>query len=66
MWILRTGVPWRDLPEEFGAWQTAWRLFDQWNGDGTLDIVPKGPATMSISRVLMPRTLTMAKLIEEI
>ena len=36
-WILRTGAPWRDLPEEFGSWQTAWRLFDQWNGDGTLD-----------------------------
>ncbi len=39
LWILRTGSPWRDLPEEFGAWQTAWRLFDQWNGDGTLDSV---------------------------
>jgi transposase len=37
LWILRTGAPWRDLSEEFGKWQTAWRLFDQWNGDGTLD-----------------------------
>lgn len=36
-WILRTGAPWRDLPEEFGPWQTVWRLFDGWNGDGTLD-----------------------------
>jgi transposase len=36
-WILRTGSPWRDLPDEFGPWQTAWRLFDRWNGDGTLD-----------------------------
>lgn len=41
LWILRTGSPWRDLPEEFGAWQSAWRLFDQWNGDGTLDSVLK-------------------------
>ncbi len=39
LWILRTGSPWRDLPEEFGAWQSAWRLFDQWNSDGTLDSV---------------------------
>jgi transposase len=37
LWVLRTGAPWRDLPEEFGAWQSAWRLFDQWNGNGTLD-----------------------------
>lgn len=33
-WILRTGSPWRDLPEEFGKWKSAWRLFDQWNHDG--------------------------------
>ena len=39
LWSLRTGSPWRDLPEEFGSWQTVWRLFDQWNHDGTLDSV---------------------------
>jgi transposase len=39
LWILRTGSPWRDLPEEFGPWQTAWRLFDKWNSDGTLNEV---------------------------
>src|ERR1700710_596512 len=37
LWILRTGAPWRDLPEEFGPWGTAWDLFDKWNADGTLD-----------------------------
>jgi transposase len=39
LWILRTGAPWRDLPKEFGAWQTAWRLFDEWNSNGTLDSI---------------------------
>jgi transposase len=39
LWILRTGAPWRDLPEEFGPCKTVWRLFDQWNADGTLDKV---------------------------
>ncbi len=37
LWILRTGAPWRDLPEEFGPWATVWDLFDKWNGDGTLN-----------------------------
>ena len=37
LWILRTGAPWRDLPEEYGPWSTVWDLFDQWNADGTLD-----------------------------
>jgi len=39
LWILRTGSPWRDLPSAFGPWQTVWRLFDQWNADGTLDAI---------------------------
>lgn len=36
LWVLRTGSPWRDLPEEFCPWQTAWRMFDQWNAEGIL------------------------------
>ena len=39
LWVLRTGSPWRDLPTELGPWQTVWRLFDRWNGDGTLDMI---------------------------
>lgn len=34
-WRLRTGAPWRDLPDRFGPWQTAWYRFDRWSGDGT-------------------------------
>jgi len=37
LWILRTGAPWRDIPDEFGPWGTVWDLFDTWNNDGTLD-----------------------------
>lgn len=38
LWILRTGSPWRDLPEdEFGPWETIYCLFNAWNSDGTLD-----------------------------
>jgi transposase len=37
LWILRTGSAWRDLPDEFGKWQTVWHLFDQWNGTGLWD-----------------------------
>lgn len=37
LWILRTGSPWRDLPEEFGPWETVYRLYNQWNDDGTLE-----------------------------
>jgi transposase len=38
LWILQTGSPWRDLPEdEFGPWETIYGLFNAWNADGTLD-----------------------------
>jgi transposase len=37
-WILRTGAPWRDLPEEeFGPWETIYGLFNAWNANGLLD-----------------------------
>jgi transposase len=34
---MRTGAPWRDLPEEYGPWATVWDLFDTWTSGGTLD-----------------------------
>lgn len=38
LWILRTGAPWRDLPEdEFPPWETVYGLFNSWSSDGTLD-----------------------------
>ena len=36
---VRAGIPWRDLPAEFGAWQTVHRRFKNWSADGTLDQV---------------------------
>ncbi len=40
MWALRTGCPWRDLPESrFGPWETVYSRFRKWRGDGTLERV---------------------------
>lgn len=38
-WILRTGAPWRDLPECYGKWGTVYDLFRTWSLDGTLDTI---------------------------
>ncbi len=35
--ILRMGSPRRNLPAEVGSWKTCWKLFDEWNADGTLE-----------------------------
>nr|WP_236669808.1 transposase [Streptomyces antimycoticus] len=33
-WRVRTGVPWRDLPFEYGPWQTVAGLFRRWQRRG--------------------------------
>lgn len=37
LWKLRTGAPWRDLPERYGPWQTCYDRFSRWCRDGTWD-----------------------------
>lgn len=37
LWILRTGAPWRDLPERFGPWKTVYHYFCRWRDDHTFD-----------------------------
>ncbi|MEU5083318.1 MULTISPECIES: IS5 family transposase [Streptomyces] len=32
---VRTGIPWRDLPAEYGPWGRAYDLFRRWQRDGT-------------------------------
>ena len=29
LYRMRVGCPWRDLPSEFGPWNTVYKLFDQ-------------------------------------
>jgi len=34
LWLVRAGAPWRDLPEEFGKWNTVFRRFRRWAKKG--------------------------------
>ncbi len=36
-WRYRTGSPWRDLPAEFGPWQSVYDRHVRWSRDGTYD-----------------------------
>jgi len=39
IWRYRTGVPWRDLPAQFGPWQTVWKRHARFAKDRTWDEV---------------------------
>jgi transposase len=41
LWLVRTGSPWRDLPEPFGLWNTAFRRFRRWAESGVFDRIFK-------------------------
>ena len=36
LWVLRTGAPWKDLPDRYPPYQTCHRRFQQWSRDGTV------------------------------
>src|SRR5947207_13557354 len=39
LWILRTGAPWKDLPDRYPSYQTCHRRFQQWRRTGVFEDV---------------------------
>ena len=39
LWMVRTGAPWRDLPERFGNWNSVFRRFRRWAQTSVLEHV---------------------------
>ena len=36
LWVLRTGAPWKDMPDRYPPYQTCHRRFQQWERSGTM------------------------------
>ena len=50
LWILRTGAPWKDMPERYPPYQTCHRRYQQWVQSGTLENVLRALAKDLASR----------------
>lgn len=37
LWMVRTGAPWRDLPQDFGKWSSVWKRFRRWALKGVFE-----------------------------
>jgi transposase len=37
LWVLKTGAPWRDMPERYGKWETVASRFYRWRKNGVWD-----------------------------
>ena len=44
-WVLRSGAPWRDLPENFGPYTTCYNRFVRWRRAGVWDQLMNALAT---------------------
>ena len=41
LYRLKTGIPWRDLPERFGPWKTVYNRFNRWSQYGHWEAIFK-------------------------
>ena len=43
-YVLRTGIPWRDLPSEYGPYTTIYNCFNRWTYAGVWDRIMEAVA----------------------
>src|SRR5215210_6658867 len=64
LYLARTGIPWRDLPAEFGAWDAVYNRFRRWVSSGALrrlfEALTADPAFGEVRRVLIDSTIVRA------
>ena len=64
LYIARTGIPWRDLPAEFGAWDAVYNRFRRWVASGALArlfaLMTAEPQCADIRRVFVDSTIVRA------
>ena len=60
LWIVRTGAPWRDLPERFGDWNSVFQRFNRWAKRGVWQRVFDALQDPDLEWVMLDATIIRA------
>ena len=64
LYLARTGIPWRDLPAEFGRWDAVSNRLRRWVASGALrrlfEALTADPTFAAVRRVLIDSTIVHA------
>lgn len=64
LYLARTGIPWRDLPGDFGAWDAVYNRFRRWLASGSMtrlfEQLTDNPQLGEVRRILIDSTIVRA------
>jgi transposase len=58
IWRFKTGGQWREMPQEFGAWQTVSNRFRQWRDAGVFEALLEGLIAEAAKRGMVDLSLS--------
>lgn len=60
LYVLKTGIPWEDLPARFGKHNTAWKRFDRWCQTGIWERMTQALGEPDLEEVQLDSTTIKA------
>lgn len=60
LYVAKTGIPWRDLPERFGHWDTVYKRFNRWSRKGTWKAVFEALQDSDLEWLILDSTVIRA------
>jgi transposase len=60
LWIAKTGVPWRDLPDRFGKWNSIHKRFSRWCKAGIMEHIFEQLKDPDLDALLLDSTVIRA------
>lgn len=51
LYVLKTGIPWADLPSRYGKFNTVWKRFDRWCAAGVWEQIARALGDRDLEEV---------------